>query len=93
MANEETKKLQSLSNFAKKMSVTLRETSKEQSILSADEFYLRKYRHVIEYTPEQVDDIIATGSLSEKHTLSRKFFEKNGLYKRIILYYATLLTY
>ena len=93
MANEENKKLQSLSNFAKKMSVTLRETSKEQSILSADEFYLRKYRHVIEYTPEQVDDIIATGSLNEKHTLSRKFFEKSGLYKRIILYYATLLTY
>jgi hypothetical protein len=93
MAEDVNKKLQGLTNFAKKMSVALREASKEQSILSADEFYLRKYRHVIDYTPEQVDNIIATGTLAEKRTLSRAFFEKNGLYKRIILYYATILTY
>ena len=81
-----------LSNFKKLSGVSLR-LPQDTSILSADEFYLRSYKHVLEYTPEQVDQIIANGSLSEKQALSRAFFERNGMYKRIILYYATILTY
>ncbi len=46
-----------------------------------------------EYTGEQVEKIINSGSLQEKIKMSRTFYEKGGLYKRIILHYATLLQY
>lgn len=46
-----------------------------------------------EYTQEEVDRIIASSDNAEKIKLSRTFFERDGLYKRIIVYYATLLKY
>lgn len=46
-----------------------------------------------EYTPEEVAQIIASGSLSEQQKLSRNYFNKDGYYKQIIIYYATLLKY
>ena len=49
-------------------------------------------RH-ISYTIEEMDEIIKSGSLQEQQKLSRTFFERDGLYKRIIIYYATLLKY
>lgn len=81
-----------LTNFSKLSGVSLRLPT-DREILSADEFYLRSYRHVLDYTPEQIDKIINGGSLAEKQALSRAYYQRNGLYKRIILYYATLLTY
>lgn len=48
---------------------------------------------VSNYTPEEIRTIIDEGTLSAQQQLSRAFFEKKGLYKRIILYYATLLTF
>ena len=44
-----------------------------------------------DYTPEEVKRIIEGGSLDEQLILSRNYFEKDCLYRRIILYYATLL--
>ena len=46
-----------------------------------------------EYTPEEIDRIINSSSLAEQQKLSRTYFYRDGFYKRIILYYATLLTY
>lgn len=46
-----------------------------------------------EYTLEEVERIINSSSLSEQQKLSRIYFYKDGFYKRIILHYATLLTY
>ena len=46
-----------------------------------------------EYTPEQVASIIESGSLVEQQKLSRNYFYKDGYYKHIIIYYATLLKY
>ena len=46
-----------------------------------------------DYTIEEVNKIINGSSLSEQQKLSRTYFYKDGFYKRIILYYATLLTY
>lgn len=46
-----------------------------------------------EYTPEEVDRIINSSDLLGQQKLSRSYFYKDGFYKRIILYYATLLTY
>lgn len=46
-----------------------------------------------EYTPEEIERILNSGSLIEKQKLSRTFFIKDRFYREIILYYATLLKY
>ena len=46
-----------------------------------------------EYTTDEVNNIILSGSLSEQQKLSRNYFNKDGYYKQIIIYYATLLKY
>ena len=51
------------------------------------------WRKTKEYTPEEVDKIIASSSITAMQQLSRTFFFRDGLYKRIIFYYATLLKY
>ena len=48
---------------------------------------------VKDYTPEEIASIIQSGSLSEQQKLSRNYFNKDGYYKQIIIYYATLLKY
>ncbi len=45
------------------------------------------------YSREEVEKIIKEGSLDQQLALSRNYFEKDSLYRRIILYYATLLQY
>lgn len=45
------------------------------------------------YTKEEIEEIIASGSLPEQQRLSRNYFYKDGFYKQIITYYATLLKY
>ena len=51
------------------------------------------YRKIKEYTKEEVKSIINSGSLRAQQQLSRNFYYKDGFYKLIILYYATLLKY
>ena len=46
-----------------------------------------------EYSIEEVNRIINSSTLAEQQKLSRTYFYKDGFYKRILLYYATLLTY
>ena len=46
-----------------------------------------------EYTPEEIEKIITSGSLESQIELSRYYFYKDGFYKRILIYYATLLKY
>lgn len=46
-----------------------------------------------DYTLKEVLDIINTGSLESKQNLSRNYFYKNSLYKKLILTYANLLKY
>ena len=45
------------------------------------------------YTKEEIEKIIENGSISEKQSLSRNFFNTNGMYQRLIVHYATLLKY
>ena len=45
------------------------------------------------YTLEQVARIIDSGSLLEQKRLSRNYFNRNGYYQQLILYYTTLLKY
>lgn len=46
-----------------------------------------------DYTPEEVERIIESGDIDSQIELSRNYFRKDGLYKRILLHYATILTY
>ena len=46
-----------------------------------------------DYTEEEVKRIIETGSLLEQQRLSRNYFNKDGYYRQLVLYYATLLKY
>ena len=53
-------------------------------------FSRRNYKN---YTPEEIERIIESGSLESQIRLSRFFFDKGGFYQRILLHYATLLKY
>lgn len=45
------------------------------------------------YTEEEIETIVNGSSLEAKQKLSRDYFNKDGFYKRLIIYYATLLKY
>lgn len=45
------------------------------------------------YTKQQIKAIVDCGTAIEQAELSRYFFQTSGLYKRIILHYATFLSY
>lgn len=56
--------------------------------------YDYRYNHLVrDYKPEEIEKIINSGDAAAQQVLSRSFFERKGLYKRILYYYATLLTY
>ena len=46
-----------------------------------------------DFTEDEVKRIIESGSLVEQQRLSRNYFNKEGYYKQLVLYYATLLKY
>ena len=48
---------------------------------------------VKDYTLEEIEKIIQSGSLEEQQKLSRNYFYRDGFYKRLIIHYATLLKY
>ena len=53
----------------------------------------RRVTRLKDYTLEEIERIIDSGSLAEQQRLSRNYFYKDGFYKRILVYYATLLKY
>ncbi len=55
--------------------------------------YESKIRKIKNYTLEEIERIIQSGSLTQQQELSENYFLKDGFYKRIIIYYATLLKY
>lgn len=46
-----------------------------------------------DYTPKEVEKIINSGDLKQQQDISLNYFYKNGFYKQILLYHATLLKY
>lgn len=46
-----------------------------------------------EYSEEDIKSIITNGTTAERKSLSIYFFKHNNMYKRIILHYASFLTY
>lgn len=49
--------------------------------------------YLTNYTRESIEDIIKSGNLDAQRKLSENYFYKNGFYRRILIYYATLLKY
>ena len=47
----------------------------------------------IDFTKERIHEILINGTSVEQSQLSQYFFSISGLYKRIIIHYATFLTY
>lgn len=66
------------------------ETSYNGSRYSSTIYTRHSYK---QYTPEEIEQIIESGSLASQIKLSRAFFDKGGFYQRILLHYATLLKY
>ena len=58
-----------------------------------NEFPNYRVNRLIDYKPDEINNIINGRSLDAQQKLSRNYFNKNGFYKRILLYYATLLKY
>ena len=100
---EDTKKVSSGSDESKdkrNFDLTSFTRAREKMIATNESAYKGNWesvRRIIsrikEYTPEEITAIIQSGSLNEQQKLSRNYFNKDGYYKQIIIYYATLLKY
>lgn len=89
------KEIQS-SNGLHNFSLTEFRQAQTSMISTSDNSYNRSremYAPMREYTLEEVERIISRGTLAEQQALSRAYFNKDGYYKQIVLYYATLLKY
>lgn len=51
----------------------------------------RKKIYLKNYTPEEIQRIINSGSIEEQQKLSRNYFNKDGFYKQLVMHYASLL--
>ena len=87
-------------NLTRLHSFDLASFKKSQSamIATSDNAYGTRYglqqaSRVKDYTEEEVKKIIESGSLPELQRLSRNYFNKDGYYRQLVLYYATLLKY
>ena len=79
--------------FLSEFKRTLRRVaSSEESYRGSYESYKKNIR-TKDYSLEEVKRILNSGSLQEQQRLSRNYFYKDGFYKRLIIYYATLLKY
>lgn len=74
--------------------------AKEKMIATNDNAYQSRWdglrnrlERLRDYSKEEIESIVRSGSLSEQQKLSRNYFMKDGYYKQIIIYYATLLKY
>lgn len=78
--------------------ITTFKTIMRDMIATSKDAYVRtnskssKTRHRC-YSKEDIIRIVHSGDVVEKAKLSEYFFETSGLYKRIIIHYATFLTY
>lgn len=86
---------------ARNFSLTSFAQAKQRMIATNDAAYSgvwetplsRRQHRVRDYSPQEIQHIIESGSLSEQQKLSRNYFYKDGYYKQIIIHYATLLMY
>ena len=79
-----------LASFKKSQSAMI---ATSDTAYSTSRYNLQRVSRVKDYSEEEVKRIIESGSLIEQQTLSRNYFNKDGYYRQLVLYYATLLKY
>lgn len=76
--------------FAKSVNGMILTNQTARSSRGALDYWGRTY---FRYTKDEIFEIIEGDNLQAKIRLSRYFFERNGYYRQIVLYYATMLEY
>lgn len=85
----EEKRIDTFARVREKMVEKSREMSSNDYLSSSDRYSFR----LRDYSLDEIDAIINSGSLTEQRKLSRNYFAKDGLYMRIISHYASMLKY
>ena len=67
--------------------------AKNESSYNLTRWGRNRYERVKEYTIEEIEKIINSGSINSQIVLSRNYFIKGGFYQRLLMHYATLLKY
>ena len=67
--------------------------AKNESSYNLSRWGRSRYERVKDYSVEEVENIITSGSIEAQIVLSRNYFNKGGFYQRLLLHYATLLKY
>lgn len=101
MKNEENKENQQMKQQSIPHNFTISDFKKasENMIATNEDSYRTNYlfwdkqNKVRDYSEEEIQGIIRSGSVAAMSTLSRNYFNQNGFYKQIITHYATLLKY
>ena len=79
-----------LTSFTKAITAMI---AKNESSYNLTRWGRNRYERVKEYTLEEIEDIINSGSVEAQIVLSRNYFNKGGFYQRLLMHYATLLKY
>ena len=82
--------IRDLSTFKKAIEGMVAKSDKAWNSL---EGYYYSGRPFKQYTKEEAERIVNSNDLRKQQKLSRAFYYKDSLYKRILIYYATLLKY
>ena len=67
--------------------------AKNESSYNLSRWGKNRYERVKDYSLEEIENIIESGSVEAQITLSRNYYAKGGFYQRLLLHYATLLKY
>lgn len=81
---------QPLANFTRVINDMV---AKNESSYNLSRWGRSRYERVKEYSLEEIENIIDSGSVEAQIALSRNYFTKGGFYQRLLLHYATLLKY
>ena len=85
---EEKEKQERLSSFSRTFEKMISTSGHDRSY---------RYRYFTERThistQEEISSVITSSSIEAKQKLSREYFNRDGFYKRLVIYYATLLKY
>lgn len=87
---DEQKQKEALANFTQ---VIKDMVAKNESSYNLTRWGRNRYERVKEYSLEEIEKIIDSGSVEAQIALSRNYFTKGGFYQRLLLHYATLLKY
>ena len=79
-----------LTSFTKAITAMI---AKNESSYNLTRWGKNRYERVKEYTLEEIEEIINSGSVEAQIALSRNYFNRGGFYQRLLMHYATLLKY